>query len=97
MVTGYFLFLTLFLFLLTHPMSVNRQAFRKHLEEVLGVEELDDKVDLLIYLDYVLFMEKLAQETEKEKQKAQKNKKIITLKTADINKHVENVLNEFRG
>ncbi|GAA5815307.1 hypothetical protein MFLAVUS_008813 [Mucor flavus] len=78
-------------------MSVNRKAFRKHLEEVLGVEELDDKVDLLIYLDYVLFMEKLAQETEKEKRKGRKSKKTVVISTADVNKQVESVLNEFHG
>lgn len=68
----------------------NRKRLVKHLKELLDVEKVEEDVDILIYLDFMMFLERLAKKAEAE---GQDN----CVRQKNIENNLESVLREFRG
>ncbi|KAI9499521.1 hypothetical protein BDB00DRAFT_794337 [Zychaea mexicana] len=72
------------------PARKIRKVMQRHLPPDMV---LDASVEHLIYMNYIMFIERLAEESNKAAQTNKKNK--ITID--EIMEVVENVMQEFRG
>ncbi|KAI9483402.1 MAG: hypothetical protein EXX96DRAFT_616388 [Benjaminiella poitrasii] len=70
-----------------------RNSFRRAMKNRLNDKKLTSNVDVLMYLDFILFLDRLAKASEQ----AAAERHATYVKTEDIDKVLENTLREFRG
>ncbi|SAM07245.1 hypothetical protein [Absidia glauca] len=80
----------------------NRKSFDRSIRRRLGPgHQLAENTDLLIYLDFVLFIKRLARESHNEAIKSQpidkKRRPKVRVGAEEIQKVSEDVLRKFRG
>ncbi|ORX60345.1 hypothetical protein DM01DRAFT_1332505 [Hesseltinella vesiculosa] len=79
--------------------TINRDQLRSRLQKRLGNGyTLDANAELLIYLDYIIFMRQLSQEVYNNAiTETSKTSKLVNVKESHINKAKLNLLRKFRG
>ncbi|KAG2213154.1 hypothetical protein INT47_011303 [Mucor saturninus] len=87
---------------------LNVSRLEKGLKEALDIDFVEGDVELLVLLDFVIFMERLAEEAEKEMVKSNRRKTFsqrprqettdsVVVRKIHVDNCVERVLREFRG
>ncbi|KAG2195943.1 hypothetical protein INT46_005969 [Mucor plumbeus] len=71
----------------------SRDRFKKALEKRLGGKKITGNTDIFMYMNFLIFLEKLAEASE-ESVDAQQSKKI---RAADVDINLEKTLRKFRG
>ncbi|KAL9552888.1 hypothetical protein MBANPS3_003562 [Mucor bainieri] len=71
----------------------SRSRFKKTIESGLDGKRLTKDTDILMYMNFLIFLERLAKNSEEASNERGSNR----VKVGDVNKYLQDTLREFRG